>query len=147
MKQEIHREFLFAFSFLGLLVAGYLLSTRIRTVPLVCGVSNWCEVVTTSRYAYIFGIPVATYGVGYYLTMLILSLVLGRDTRVMPYMFGLSTAGFLFTGYLFYLQQYVIRAFCLWCISSAIIATLLFVISLLAYRAMVKRAYGGKTVQ
>ena len=147
MKPETYRQLAFTFSLLGLLVAGYLLSTRIGTVPLVCGVSNWCEVVTTSRYAYIFGIPVAAYGVGFYLTMLILSLVLGRDTRVMPYMFGLSTAGFLFTGYLFSLQQYVIRAFCLWCISSAIIATLLFVMSLLAYRAMVKRAYGGKTVQ
>lgn len=112
--------------------------------PLACGVINGCQVVTTSEYAYIFGIPIAALGVGFYLTMLILSFRSGRDASAVSYMVVLSVAGLLFTAYLTYLQFFVIEATCFWCISSAVIVTLLFIVSLLFYRTTVNRGHGDR---
>jgi uncharacterized membrane protein len=45
-------------------------------------------------------------------------------------MFGMAFFGVVFSIYLTYLEPFVIRAVCLWCISSAVIMALLLLLSL-----------------
>jgi uncharacterized membrane protein len=45
-------------------------------------------------------------------------------------MFGMAVFGVLYSFYLTYLELFVIRAVCIWCLSSAAIITLLMLLSL-----------------
>jgi len=47
---------------------------------------------------------------------------------------GLATVGALFTAYLTYLELFVIHAICRWCFGSAVIITLIWMVSLAALR-------------
>jgi uncharacterized membrane protein len=53
---------------------------------------------------------------------------LARFTPVVIH--GMTLSGVLFSIYLTYLEPFVIRAVCLWCLSSSVIITLLFLLSL-----------------
>ena len=45
-----------------------------------------------------------------------------------------SGIGFAFTVYLTYLELFVIKAICRWCVGSAVIITLIFFVALLDWR-------------
>jgi uncharacterized membrane protein len=51
--------------------------------------------------------------------------------------FGLSLVGFAFSAYLTYREVFTIHAICSWCVSSAILLTLLAVVS--SVRVLVRR--------
>ncbi len=89
-----------------------------------------CEQVTTSVYSKIFGIPVAYTGVAYYLAVLVL-LVLFFDLKKPLFVkgiFALTTTGFLFSLYFTFLQFFVIKAICPYCLFSALTSTVLFLL-------------------
>ena len=93
-----------------------------------------------SRYSRLFGIPVATWGLGYYLSVLVLAIVGTQDrfaeSRGFATLLLVITAwGALFSGWLTYLEAGPIGAWCQWCIGSAIVAALLFIVALLDWRA------------
>jgi uncharacterized membrane protein len=102
----------------GLLLSAYLTWTHLRGVAPVCvGGSGGCETVQTSRYSEILGVPVAVLGLAGYAGLLF-STLLPREGAVF---FGLFVAlvGVLFSGYLTWLELFVIRAVCQWCVVSA----------------------------
>jgi uncharacterized membrane protein len=123
---------------LGLGVAGYLTSIHYTGIPIFCGGSNSCETVNTSRFAFIgplpvIGlIPVALLGVGGYLLMLALALFPPKEDRQWPdqLLFALALIGTLFQLYLTYIELFVLRAICYWCVSSQIIILLIFLLAL-----------------
>ena len=123
----------------GVFVALYLTLFKLGFIgTLVCAVGS-CEVVQTSRWATFLGYPVAAWGVAYYLAVLAVSLAgLGAsrvDSRRLSQLLVLMTAtGVLFSAWLTYLELFVIDAICLWCVVSAVLATILFVIALLDLR-------------
>lgn len=119
----------------GFIVALYLWLWKLGAMgPLVCGTGE-CEVVQSSPWAVIFGLPVAFYGVVGYLALVIVSLV-GlqpkwadrREPTVL--LVALSAIGFAFTLYLTYLEAAVIRAWCRWCLVSAGIISAILVTAL-----------------
>ena len=93
-----------------------------------------CFSVNTSRYATIFGIPVAVIGlVGYCLVLLFLLLESrdqGWQANSLMAVFGLTLFGTLFSAYLTFLEIAVIRAICPFCVISAVSMLSLFVISI-----------------
>jgi uncharacterized membrane protein len=102
----------------GALISAYLTWSYLRGISPVCvGDGGGCETVQTSRYAEILGIPVASLGLLAYAGLLGSALV--RHERAA--LFGLLVAliGTLFSAYLTYLEIFVIRAFCQWCVASA----------------------------
>jgi uncharacterized membrane protein len=120
---------------LGFLVALYMLAYAMGlTGPVICGIGN-CEAVQSSPYARIGPFPVAFFGLLGYLALLIVSL-LGlqpafRDSSLVPLaLLAGGLVGVGFSGYLTYLEAFVIHAWCQWCVSSAIIMALAFVASL-----------------
>ncbi len=102
----------------GLVIGTYLTWTHFVGVPPVCiSGSGGCETVQSSRYATIFGIPVATLGVVAYAGLLF-SAALRSEVGI--YLgFLISLVGTLFSAYLTYLEVFVIGALCQWCLASA----------------------------
>lgn len=104
------------------------------TGPVLCSVGD-CEAVQSSEFSRIVGIPVAAFGVVGYLALLVVALM-GlqpgfQGSRVIPaLLLGGGVVGVVFSGYLTYLEAYVIHAWCQWCVSSAIIMVLAFLASL-----------------
>jgi uncharacterized membrane protein len=119
----------------GLGVAGYLAYVETQAVPAVCGPLGDCNAVHNSPYARLFGmLPVGVLGlIGYAAVLGIWSLSRIGGGRLAGYasilLFGMAFAGTVFSIYLTYLELYVIRAVCDWCLSSAVIITLLLFLS------------------
>ena len=114
---------------LGIGVYGYLTYVHFSGAPIICGGSSSCETVNYSRYAFIGTVPVALLGLGAYVAILALSLIPVDPDRQWPQqlIFGLALAGVLFSGYLTYIELFVLYAVCWWCATSAIVIVLIFV--------------------
>ena len=109
---------------------------------LKCGIGS-CETVNTSRWATFLGLPVAAWGLGFYLAALAVAL-LGAGDRyadspaVSRLLVGMSGVGVLFSGWLTYLEAFVIHAYCLWCLISAAIVTVIFFVSVADWREVTR---------
>jgi len=119
----------------GLGVAGYLTYVEVSQVTAVCGPVGDCNAVQESQYARLFGwLPVGLLGViGYVLFGLAWSRAgsgRGRPAALASWaLVGLTLTGTLFSMYLTFLEPFVIGATCAWCLSSAVITTLLMLLS------------------
>jgi uncharacterized membrane protein len=108
-------------------VAGYLALTRATGGVAACGPSNGCETVASSEYAVLFGIvPVAFLGLGFSAALAALAATWWRraDRRALLAAYGLLLLGTLFAAYLTYLELFVIRAICPWCVAYAVTVVL-----------------------
>lgn len=95
--------------------------------------NNGCDLVTSSEYSSFLGIPIALLGAIYYAAIIYLAASLRRkwSRETAGWLFWISGAGFLFSLWLLYLQIFVIKALCFYCIISAASSALVFVFSLL----------------
>lgn len=96
-----------------------------------CTAGSDCDVVRQSAFAKILGIPVAALGVAAYGAIFAVSLLSMARKKRWLILFVLSLAGFVFTLYLTYLELFVIKAICTYCVVSAVIITLIFIMVLL----------------
>ncbi len=133
-----YRQAIALLALVGLFVALYLWLHALGFGGAIkCGASGGCETVQTSQWAVFLGMPVAFYGVVGYLALLIVALAGLRPAalaqpRWSTWLVLLATVGFGFTLYLTYLELFVIHAICRWCIGSAVIITVIWVVSLLS---------------
>ena len=127
--------FLFVVAVLGFADAGYLTVEHYRNTIPPC-TTDGCETVLTSVYATVAGIPVALGGALYYLAFLVL-LMIYLDTKKEVVLRGalvFTVLGFLASLYFFFLQAFVIHAFCQYCIGSAITSTILFISAIMIFK-------------
>ena len=82
-----------------------------------------------SDYAEMAGVPVPLIGLFGYLTILAAAAMRGDAGRLLGLFAG--GIGFGFSVYLTYLELFVIDAICQWCIGSAIVMTLAFIVALI----------------
>ena len=121
-------------SLLGLLMSIYLVLWKAGMLgALACGTGG-CETVQLGKWGELFGIPVAGYGIVGYLSLLVVGMVglqPSWEDRSEPaqFLFVASSIGVGFTLYLTYLEAFVIHAWCRWCLGSAAIIGLIFVLS------------------
>lgn len=121
---------------IGLGDATYLTVVHYAGIRVVCaGSGNPCETVQTSKYASIAGVPVALLGAIGYVGILASLLVREQEwTRLAT--LALTLFGFGFSAYLTYQETFTIIGhpiYCEWCVGSAIILTVLLVLSLIRY--------------
>lgn len=116
----------------GALVALYLTLYKLGYIgTLICSVGS-CERVNSSRWAVVLGIPVAVWGLGAYVVLMALALagMQGAPSRAVAWaLAALSGAGVAVSAWLTYLELFVIHGVCVWCVTSATIMTLIFLIS------------------
>lgn len=125
---------------LGALDATYLLLGKLGiTTGYVCSVTGGCEVVNTSPYSEFLGVPVAAIGLLGYLAILIVALVAlqprwladRRPDLVLGLLSGVAVA---FSLYLTYIEMFVLRAVCQWCLVSQLIIIVILVLASLGLR-------------
>jgi uncharacterized membrane protein len=127
----------------GVFVALYLALYKLGYIgTLACAVGS-CETVQTSKWATFLGLPVAVWGVGYYVVVLVLALLgvtprYAESRRLSEILVALTAWGVLFSFWLTYLELFTIHAICQWCVVSAILATVLFVLSWLDLREVTR---------
>jgi uncharacterized membrane protein len=119
----------------GLLIASYLTMYAFGFLGVIQCTIGGCEKVQTSRWATFLGLPVAVWGLGAYVTLFTLAMLgvqprFARERWVALALFGVSAVGVLFSAYLTYLEAFVIHAWCQWCVISAILVTLIFLLSI-----------------
>jgi uncharacterized membrane protein len=118
---------------IGLADSVYLTVKHLTAEPVPCSIIAGCEVVLTSAYAEIAGIPLAAFGAAAYFVAFSLALLAAFGNRSMWTLFGiLSTLMAVFAVWLVYLQAAVIGAFCQFCLLSAATSLALFLIAILS---------------
>ena len=126
-------------SLAGLFLGAYLTLYKFGFIgTLACNVGS-CEQVQTSRWSVFLGVPVATWGVGFYVLMLGLSIAglqprFAESRRLSLAILLLAGWGVLLTAWLNYLEGFVIHAWCEWCLGSATMVLLLFVLAVMDWR-------------
>jgi uncharacterized membrane protein len=120
----------------GIADALYLTIEHVTGQSVRCTILAGCSAVLSSPYAVVAGIPLAAVGAAAYFTVFSLAILA---------IFGYHIAGklllpfvgamFLVTLWLIYLQAFVIREFCQYCLLSALITTALLVVVFLGRRS------------
>jgi uncharacterized membrane protein len=128
---------------IGLAVIGFGVATYLTVVHyvgfqlLACtggahGAHSSCQTVQSSQWSELAGIPVALLGLIGYIGILGSLLAPDREESRLATL-GLTLVGFAFSGYLTYRELYSIKAICEWCVSSAVILTILFACAVARY--------------
>ena len=126
-------------SLVGIFISAYLTLYKLGKIgTLACGTGS-CETVQLSKWGDFLGLPVAAWGVGFYVLVFALTLVglQGRfaESRGLALALVLVTGwGVVFTAWLTYLELFVIDAICRWCVGSAALVLVLFVLALMDWR-------------
>jgi len=122
-------------AFCGLSDSVYLAQNEVSGAPLLCSVENLsgCNIVAASQYAHLFGIPLAEYGAIFYALIFIVAALelVFFDQLLRRVLQALSLVGILVSLYLTGIEMFVIHAWCIYCIASALISLLIFVFSCL----------------
>lgn len=128
---------------MGALGTAYLTVVKVLGGNAACPTAA-CDRVLASPYAQIFGVPLTIFGCLGYLAMAVLALApfainpdRQKDLRrraesvTWPLLFIGATAMVVFSGYLMYLLAFELKAACLYCITSALFAITMFVMTVL----------------
>ncbi|MBM4193345.1 MAG: vitamin K epoxide reductase family protein [Gemmatimonadetes bacterium] len=124
----------------GFFLAAYLTLYHYGYVgQIACG-SGGCETVQASRYGKFLGYPVALWGAGYYASVFALATAaaVGPFTESkwpVPALVLFNGWSVLFSGYLTWAELFKINAICRYCVVSAALVLVLFVLSVLEWRA------------
>lgn len=122
---------------IGLVTSLYLLWIKISNNQALClpGIGD-CWSVNNSIYSEFLGIPVSIFGAGGYIAILVVLMAETRYKLAKFYsqyaMFGLTLLGVIVSAILTYLELAVIHAVCPFCVLSAIVMTLLFILTIVS---------------
>lgn len=146
MKMEIEKSGKFywlflALSFIGFLDASYLTASHYSGAPVICSIIEGCDKVTASAYATMGDIPVALMGMVYYFTLLfaVAWFLSTQDKKSIVFASGLTVTGFLASLWFVYLQLFVIKAICFYCMISALTSAFLFILGMYYLVSFFKR--------
>ena len=135
-------------SLVGILIALYLTLYKVGIVGnLSCTIGS-CETVNTSRWATFAGLPVAAWGLAAYVALFALAMAgtyerYEASREISWLLVAISGWSVLFSGWLTYLELFVIRAICIWCVASALVMVAIFVASVVD----LKGAQGARGAQ
>ena len=123
-----------ALALAGIFISTYLTLYKLGMIgELTCSIGS-CETVNISRWSVFLGLPVAAWGLFFYVDVFVIAVV-GTTPRfeneqVISFVLAAQAAiGVLFSAWLTYLELAVIHAICIWCVTSAAIVTAIFLVS------------------
>ena len=114
-----------AISLIGIVISIYLTLEHFTPIPLYCPEASMinCQAVTTSSYSTLFGLPIAFFGIFYFLLIFIFKLV-----KMELSVFLLSILGIFTAFFLFYVESNILHKFCIWCSVLHLILLTIFLI-------------------
>ena len=127
--------FLLIVALIGFADATYLTFEHFQGVIPPCSITGGCELVLTSSYAVVLGIPVSLLGMLYYILILIgiVGYLEGKHEKMLRASLILTVAGILASLWFVFLQVFVIHSYCAYCLGSAITSTILFVTAIIVF--------------
>ncbi len=129
MSARTLRRTLTVMAVLGVGLASYLTYIHYAGIKPLCGRGGGsCELVQTSTYSHLAGVPVALLGlIGY--VLILASLLAPDEERFRFATAALVLGGFAFSVYLTYREVFSLEAICEYCVSSAVLLTLMLPLS------------------
>ena len=130
MKQT----YLIILSLIGFAVSAYIFYSKKYDKPLYCPIGENCDEVVRSKYGKTFGIENTIPGMGFYILIFIYAIGLlsnrnlFKEVIIYHSIVGISSASVLFSLYLAYIQKFVLKKWCYYCIISAIASLLIFIV-------------------
>lgn len=120
-------------SFLGFIDATSLTIDHYTEATLPCTFTHACQVVTTSEYSEIIGIPVSLLGSLYYLSIFLGTCLYFevKSSKLLRILSLATITGFIASLWFVYLQLFVIKAICQYCMLSAASSSILFALGML----------------
>jgi uncharacterized membrane protein len=123
------RTTLIVLAAIGLCLAGYLTYLHYSGTTPPCSIKgNPCSQVQKSRYSELAGVPVALIGLIGYIVILG-SLLAPESERARFVTTALTVGGFGFSAYLTYRELFTLHKICEWCVSSAVLMTVMMCLS------------------
>lgn len=120
----------------GMGISSYLIYVHYNEIETICLPNFECDFVLSSPYAQMWGIPISVLGLFIYAVMTLLGFWLlferseGQDLISLG-IYAIALSGTLFTAYLYYLEIFVLHAFCTWCVGSSLVTLGLLALSLI----------------
>ena len=113
---------------LGIGVATYItIAESGGGAPACLAGGSGCETVAKSSYSHIAGVNIAIFGIIGYVMLLATAFFVNDLARFAG--FAIALGGFGFSVYLTYLEIFKIEAICQWCVASAVLMTILFLLN------------------
>ena len=121
-------------SLIGLADSIYLTVEHLSGRSVRCTIVSGCSEVLSSSYATVRGVPLAAIGAIAYFTVFSLATLAAFGYRGLgKVLIFIVSAMFLTTLWLLYLQAFVIRHFCQFCLLSALVSTTLTILVIAAH--------------
>lgn len=119
---------------LGFIDASYLTIEHFKNSIPPCFIVSGCDTVTRSIYSTVGPIPVALLGALYYFTICLLLFTALESKKDKParLAFLLTPFGLLASGYFLFVQAFLLKAYCLYCLGSITTSTILFMLAVIA---------------
>jgi uncharacterized membrane protein len=111
-------------SFVGFIVSAYIFYSKKMDRPLYCPIGENCDDVIKSKYGKTFGIENTIPGMMFYAAVFIygFGLLLNRNlfkADIVHYLIvGISFTSVLFSLYLVYVQKFILKKWCIYCLVS-----------------------------
>ena len=124
--------------FAGFLLAFYIAQKKRRKVEhFVCPLRGNCHDVIYSDYSMVFGIHIEYLGMMYYGIVALFygwySLMPTMAEPAIPFLFLLSSFAVVFSLYLTFLQIFTLKKLCTWCLISAGLTVIIFILTCLSF--------------
>jgi len=127
-KSSYLKPVILALSALGIILSLYLTYVHFtESRAAFCAAGTDCDTVRQSGFSTIMGVPVAALGVAGYSVILVVFLISMKKRTKWLLLYILALAGFVFSAYLTYIELFVIKAVCMYCIVSAVLMTIIFI--------------------
>jgi uncharacterized membrane protein len=121
-------------SLIGLADSIYLTVEHLSGRSVRCTIVSGCSEVLSSSYATVRGVPLAAIGaIAYFTVFSLATLAAFGHRRLGRVLIFIVSAMFLTTLWLLYLQAFVIRHFCQFCLLSALVTTTLTILVIAAH--------------
>jgi uncharacterized membrane protein len=129
MSARTLRTTLIILAAIGIGLAGYLTYVHYSGAAPICSIKgNPCSQVQKSQYSELAGVPVALIGLLGYIAILG-SLLAAEGERARFVTMAMTLGGFGFSAYLTYRELFTLHKICEWCVSSAVLVTIMMCLS------------------
>ncbi len=118
---------------IGFIISFYIWRNKNKNKKLVCIVGKYCNEVVKSKYSKNFGIKNEVAGIFYYIFIFITSLLTTSIQNIILFnniiiIFGGIAA--LFSVYLIFVQYFILKKFCEYCLATSLINIIIFLLIL-----------------
>ncbi len=127
-KPKLAPYYLLAVALIGIADSFYLAHASYTGSSISCALLEGCNTVARSSFSRIFGTPLSYFGLIYYLYMAGLAAFLAYDPDSRGQRLGAlvyAAIGVIFSIYSFYVQAFLIKAFCIYCLTSDVLTVIL----------------------